>query len=239
MTLSAEALYLQDGYKKEFDATVTKAEKRSIVIDKTLFYPASGGQPSDTGVIVAEDGAEYNVVHVSKSHGAISHEVDKEGLKEGDKVHGRIDWDRRYRLMRYHTAAHLLSEVIYKETGARITGNQLDLDKGRIDFDLKHFDREKLKSYADLTNETIHKKIPVSMYFQDREEAFKDPELFSLKNALPPEVKDLRIVNIEGFDKKACGGTHVRNIGEIGRIEIIGAENKGKNNRRVYFRLAE
>jgi len=232
-----ETLYLNDCYLKEFEATIESVkDNKYVVLDKTAFYPNSGGQPYDTGVFIRH-GEEFPVVYVGKFGDVISHEVSKPGLKSGDKVTGKIDWDRRYILMRYHTAAHLLSEVIHKEIGARITGNQLNTDKGRIDFDLENYDRDKLIEYIAQANEIIQKELPVKTYFLEREEAFKNPDLFSLKNVLPPEVKELRIVEIEGFDTKACGGTHVKNIKEIGKIEFLKAENKGKNNRRLYFKL--
>ena len=232
-----ETLYLNDCYLKEFEATIESVkDNKYVVLDKTAFYPNSGGQPYDTGVFIRH-GEEFPVVYVGKFGDVISHEVSKPGLKSGDKVNGKIDWDRRYILMRYHTAAHLLSEVIHKEIGARITGNQLNTDKGRIDFDLENYDRDKLIEYIAQANEIIQKELPVKTYFLEREEAFKNPDLFSLKNVLPPEVKELRIVEIEGFDTKACGGTHVKNIKEIGKIEFLKAENKGKNNRRLYFKL--
>jgi misacylated tRNA(Ala) deacylase len=231
------ALYLQDSYLKEFDARVVAvAEDKYVVLDKTAFYPTSGGQPNDTGVLL-KNGDEFPVVCVAKSGGNISHEVGRPGLSVGDRVVGRIDWDRRYLLMRYHTAAHILSEVIHKKTGARVTGNQLDLDKGRIDFDLENYNREEIKQYESEANSVIKKELPVKKYFLDREIAFENPDLFSLKNVLPPDVKELRIVDVEGFDVKACGGCHVDNTREIGTIEVTKSENKGKNNRRVVFVL--
>src|SRR3989338_209176 len=237
-----QPLYLKDCYMKEFEAKVTKAEGKFVVLDKTAFYPSSGGQLNDTGTIESGKGS-FNIINVTKKGDGIIHELDKEcsdnleGLKEGDAVKGRIDWQRRYRLMRSHTAAHILSEIIHRKTGARITGNQLSLERIRIDFDLENFDRNAIQSYIDKANEIVEKGMPIKTYFLEREEAFKNPDLFSLKNILPPEVKELRIVEIEGFDIKACGGTHVANTKEVGRFEFIDAENKGKNNRRVYFRI--
>ncbi len=236
-----QLLYLKDCYIKEFEARVTKAEGKLLILDKTAFYPASGGQLNDVGIITTIKGKEFSVVNVLKKGNEVIHELDREidlkELKEGDPVKGRIDWQRRYRLMRSHTAAHILSEVIHKETGARITGNQLSLERIRIDFDLENFDRAKLQGYIDKANEIVEKGMPIKTYFLEREEAFKNSDLFSLRDVLPPDVKELRIVEIAGFDIKACGGTHVANTGEVGRFEFIDAENKGKNNRRVYFRI--
>lgn len=231
-----ELIYMNDCYAKEFDATVTKAEGKFIILDKTAFYPQGGGQPTDTGKML-KDREEYKVIFAKKTGQGVSHEVDKEGLKEGDKVHGILDWERRHKLMRMHTAAHILSEIFHKEAGALITGNQLDIDKSRIDFSLENFDREKISEYIAKANETVQKDLPIKIYLLPREEAMKLPSVTKLANVLPPAVQELRIVEIAGFDIQADGGTHVKSTKEIGEIEVIDAENKGKNNRRVYFKL--
>lgn len=231
-----ELLYMVDCYLKEFEAVVTKVDGKFIVLDKTAFYPQGGGQPADTGRLI-KDNEEFNVVFAKKIGADVSHEVDREGLKQGDKVKGVLDWDRRYLLMRNHTAAHILCEVIHKETGALITGNQLNTEKSRIDFSLENFDRKALHSYAEKANEIVNKDLPIKIYTMPRDEAFNLPAITKLANVLPPAVKELRIVEIEGFDIQADGGTHVKSTKEIGEIEIIDAENKGKNNRRLYYRL--
>ena len=231
-----ELIYMTDCYAKEFDATITKVDGKFVVLDKTAFYPQGGGQPTDTGKLI-KDGEEYTVVFAKKKGPDVSHEVDKEGLQIGDAVHGIIDWDKRYVLMRMHTAAHILSEVFHKETGALITGNQLNIDKSRIDFSLENFDREKINEYVAKANEIINKDLPIKIYTLPREEAMKLPSVTKLANVLPPAVKELRIVEIEGFDVQADGGTHVKSTKEVGEIEVVSAENKGKNNRRVYFKL--
>ena len=172
-----EVLYLLDCYIKEFEAIVESVkEDKFVVLDKTAFYPNAGGQPYDTGKLVAEDGTQYNVVYVGKFDDTISHEVkigDKPVLKPGDKVKGVIDWDRRYRLMRMHTAAHVISIIIEKDCDALITGNQLGLDKSRIDFNLEDFDRDKFDGYMKQANEVIQKGAKVTLSLMPREEAFK------------------------------------------------------------------
>src|SRR3989344_2482897 len=130
-----EVLYLENSYLKECEATIIKVDENYIVLDKTIFYPTSGGQEGDKGKLVRNNG-EFNVVFVKKIGEDISHEVNKEGLKVGDKVKCILDWERRYKLMKYHTAAHILSAVFHKEANALITGNQKDEGKARIDFDL-------------------------------------------------------------------------------------------------------
>ena len=231
-------LYIKDAYQKEFDAKVESVKDgKYIVLDKTLFYPNSGGQPHDVGILKTEDGAEYKIVFVGKFSGKISHEVDKEGLKPGDKVHGILNWQRRYMFMRMHTAAHLLSAIIYKKTGALITGNQLGEDKSRIDFSLEEFDKDILMHLQEEANQFIEEKLPVNTKIISREELEASEGLSKLAMGLPESVKEVRLVEIPGLDTQPCGGTHVENLGEIGKIEILKAENKGKNNRRVYFKV--
>ncbi len=229
-----EQLYLNDSYSMEFDAVVTKVDGKYVVLDRTLFYAEGGGQPADSGKIVA-GGVEYNIVYVKKMGADISIEVDKEGLKVGDKIHGIVDWERRYKLMRYHTAAHLLSAVIFKETGALISGNQLGIDKSRIDFSLEDYDKDKIKEYERISNELINKKLPVHIKWITRKEAEANTELVKLMKGLPAGIDKIRIIDIETYDASPCGGTHLKNLSEIGQIEITGTENKGKNNRRIYF----
>lgn len=231
-------LYLNDCYLKEFDAVVESVkDDKFVVLDQTAFYPKSGGQPHDTGKLVREDGTEFPVVFTGKFDGNISHEVSIPGLKTGDKVKGIIDWDRRYLFMQYHTACHILSAIIHNETGAKITGNQLGEKKTRVDFNLENFDREQIKSYESKVNEIIDRNIPVNISIMPRDEAFRIPSVVKLKDAFPPGIKDIRVIKIPDVDTQACGGTHIANTGDIPHIEIFKAENKGKNNRRVYFRL--
>ncbi len=234
-----EALYLKDCYLKEWETEVKEVNQgKFIVLNQTAFYPKSGGQPNDTGTVVrVSDGKEFKVVFAGKFSGQISHEVDQEGLNVGDKVKCKIDWDRRHNLMRHHTAAHIISAVMFKEAGALITGNQLDLEKSRIDFSLESFDRDKLVDYIGMSNEIVQKDIPIRIYTISREEAEKDPSLVKLAKGLPPGIKEIRIVEIEGFDRQPDGGTHVKSTGEVGEIKFADAVNKGKNNRRLYFTL--
>jgi misacylated tRNA(Ala) deacylase len=236
-----EALYLLDCYLKEFEATVVSVkDDKFVVLDRTAFYPNAGGQPYDTGKMVSEDGSERNVVFVGKFDGVISHEVDKPGLKPGDKVKCMIDWNRRYRHMRMHTAAHVIANVIEKEAGALITGNQLGLDKSRLDFSLENFDREKFKEYEEKANQIIKENRKVNLSIVSREEAEKMlSRLTTLAKGFPPEIKEVRLVEIENFTIEGCGGTHLASTGEIKGVRILSLENKGKNNRRMYFELTE
>ncbi len=230
-----KVLYMNDSYLKEFEAIVESVkDDKFVILDKTAFYPTGGGQPYDTGVMICNS-EEYSVVYVGKFSGRISHEVSKPGLKVGDKIIGRINWDRRYKFMRMHTAAHLLISIFNREANVLITGNQIDEDKTRIDFNMENFDREKIIQYIHTANEIIKQDLPVKTYYLPREEAMKIPGVVKLAGALPPDVQTLRIVEIPGVDVQADGGTHVKSLAEIGTIEFVKAENKGKDNRRVYY----
>lgn len=236
MTMT-QALYLEDSYLKECDATVVSVKDgKYVVLNQTIFYPKGGGQPWDTGKMIRGNEV-YNVVYAGKFSGEISHEVDHVGLKEGDIVHCVLDWGRRYKLMRSHTAAHVFASLLCTGTGALVTGNQLEEDKIRFDFSLEKFEPEILTQYIDKANELFRKDIPVKWYELPREEALKIPGVIKMAEAFPPEIPRLRIVEVVGVDKQADGGTHVRSLKEVGQIKALKTENKGKNNRRVYFAL--
>ena len=139
--------------------------------------------------------------------------------------------------MRYHTAAHVICGVLFNEAKAKITGNDLRLEKGRIDFNLENYDREKLIEYFDKANQIIEKDLPIKIYTMPREEALNNPDMFKLVKSFPESIKQIRIVEIVGFDKQPDGGPHVKSLKEVGKLEFLKSENKGKNNRRVYFKV--
>ncbi len=229
-------LYLKDCYLKEFDAAVATVNGNEVELDRTAFYPNAGGQPDDTGILTC-GGRDYIVASVRKDKGRIIHHLDRPGLKEGDQVHGQVDWTRRYLHMRYHTGSHVLSGVIYQKAGAEITGNQIDIDMTRIDFNLEDFDRAKVKEYEAEANRILKEGHKVNINFLPREEAARIPSVTKLAMGLPEAIREVRMVSVEGFEQEACGGTHVANTSEVGEVEIVGTENKGKKNRRIYFRL--
>ena len=222
---------------RECDANIVSVkDDKFVVLDQTVFYPKGGGQPNDIGKIIrGED--EFQVVYVGKFSGEVLHEVDRPGLKVGERVHCVLDWDRRYKLMRSHTAAHILASLLWKGTGALVTGNQLEIDKTRFDFSLDNFSRETFLPYIANANELYKQDIAVKSYELPREEAMKIEGIIKMAEAFPPEVQMLRVVEIVRVDKQADGGTHVKSVKEVGQIEFLKAENKGKNNRRVYYRL--
>lgn len=232
-----KALYMDDSYLKQWKANVVSVkDEKYIILDQTAFYPKGGGQPWDEGILV-RNGESFKVVYVGKFSGEISHELDKSGLKEGDKVSCEIDWERRYTFMRYHTASHLISNLLYKRADAKITGNQIEADKTRMDFSLIDYSPEKLRTFVDEANEIIGTNLPVTIDYMSREDVLQKPELARLAMGLPKNIKEFRIVRIGDIDEQVDGGTHVKSLKEIGKIEITKTVNKGKNNRRIYFVL--
>lgn len=232
-----DALYMNDSYLKEWTAKVVKVnDGKYIILDKTAFYPKGGGQPWDEGAISRNDD-KFNVVYVGKFSGDISHEVDKPGLSVGDSVTCKLDWERRYTYMRYHTACHLISNILFRRADAKITGNQIELDKSRMDFSMDDYSPEKLQDYVDEANQIIQKDLPITIDYMSREEVLNQPELARLAIGLPENLQEFRIVKIGDIDKQVDGGTHIKNLSEIGKIEVIKTANKGKDNRRLYFIL--
>jgi len=237
LILMMKAIYLENCYIKDFVASVQESSGERIVLDKTGFYPVSGGQPSDFGYIFRGD-EEFKVLQVEPLQDKIVHILDRAGLMPGDSVHAALDWERRYRFMRSHTACHILSAVIFRETGAKITGNQIDVSRSRVDFSLESFDKAKMNEYVEKVNRIIAEDHPVATRIIPRAEALAIPDLVRLAMDVP-DREEIRVVEIECVDLQACGGTHVQRTGEIGKIKMVKAENKGKANRRVYFALED
>jgi Ser-tRNA(Ala) deacylase AlaX len=230
----ARKLFWEDMYMSEFDAKVISVEGGDVVLDRTAFNPRGGGLVSDTGVL-----GGLRVSEAIKNGDEIIHRLAEPATFDpGAEVHGRLDWERRYRIMRMHTAAHIISAVVNGETGALITGNQIGPDESRVDFNLAEFDREKLGHYIDRVNENIRKEADVKSFFMKREDALGVPGLVKLAKAAPPTLEQLRIVQIGDIDTQADGGVHVANTREIGEVSALRAENKGKNNRRLYFTVS-
>ncbi|MEI7961133.1 MAG: alanyl-tRNA editing protein [archaeon] len=233
-----EKLYLNDSYLKECSAKVILVDGNKIILDKTVFYAKSGGQPSDLGkVIKSATGEEFNVILVRNEAGLHLHEVDKLGLVAGDVVVCKINWNLRYSHMRMHTSADILAAVIFNETNALITGNQLGDKESRMDFSINGFDRSFLVSIQDKANEIVKENLPITISFEARDSALLRPELFRLKDVLPKDIPIFRIISIGTFDIQADGGTHVHSTSEVGKIEIFDLKNKGAENRRIYWKL--
>ncbi len=232
-----ELLYLLDCYLKEFEAHVLRISEEGVVLDKTAFYPEGGGQPSDKGLLIHGD-EKYEVNYVFKKDDEVYHVVEgAQTLTPGDIVKGVIDWDRRYTYMRYHTALHVLSGVVYNLYGSVVTGSQISEDKARIDFTLEDLSKEKVQVIEDKANEIVQEARAVKIKFIPREELLRNPSLIRIKPELIPNIPILRVVEIEGFDAQIDGGTHVSNTREIGRIRIIKTINKGRFNKRIEIKL--
>lgn len=224
-------LYWEQPYSQEFTANVVAVDGSRVELDQTLFYPRGGGVAFDTGVL-----GGYKVIETVKDGDRILHTLDSApSFHSGVTLSGRVDWDRRHRLMRMHTAGHLLSALFYSRANCRITGNQIDVDRSRMDFNLESFDRSQIETFVDEGNRIINNDAPVKTYFLDRDEALKLPEMVKLAEAAPPADEKLRIVEISGVDRQADGGLHVAHLNEIGKIQLLKLENKGKTNRRLYY----
>jgi misacylated tRNA(Ala) deacylase len=230
-----EELFRQDAYLKEAEATVTALDERGVRLDRSIFYPTGGGQPGDTGSL-RWDGSEARIVDAVKADGAdVLHVLAPDAPRPavGTKLHSTLDWDRRLLHMRMHTALHVMSAVIK----GNVTGGQVGADKSRLDFNL-----EGEVPAKEWVTEEINKLIaldrPVTPQWITDEELTARPELVKTMSVRPPMgAGRVRLLAIEGIDLQACGGTHVARTGEIGRVECIKIENKGKMNRRFVIAL--
>ena len=232
-----ERLYQRDAYLKTFDATVVESGEEGVVLDRTAFFPTGGGVLGDQGTLTGAGGSSYRVVETGEVEGRILHRLEGAGPATGEQVKGELDWERRYLLMRYHTATHVLTGVMFKDYDVRVTGNQLTPEKGRVDFAFETFDREVLEEGFSRANDLVERDLPVEISFISAQEAKSRPELFKLETAFPHDYDELRLVDIVDFDVQADGGCHVARLSEIGRLALTKSENKGKSNRRVYFVL--
>jgi len=233
-----EELFRQDHYLKRCEATVTCVDERGIGLDRTVFYVMGGGQPGDSGTLTSPDGSAVRIADTRKGEvaGEILHipEPGQAGLRVGDKVVAEVDWDRRYRHMRVHTALHLLCAVI----PAGVTGGQISDGKGRLDFDTQDpLDKDAI---AEKLNALIAADHPVGVRWITDAELEAKPELVRTMSVKPPSGQGrVRLLDIQDVDLQPCGGTHVARTGEIGRVAIGKIENKGKHNRRVNIALSE
>ena len=204
-----------------------KATATGVVLDRTAFYPGGGGQPPDTGLL--RDGErEWAVTRISRSGGDLVHELDADPRAEGAGVHGQIDWEQRYQLMRTHTALHILCGVVWREYGAQVTGGDMKPLSARMDFELEHMSADFAREIEALVNKEVQAARNVGSRTLPREEAFKIPDLVRTKiNLLPPSIKEVRTVEIVGLDLQADGGIHVANTSEVGRSGSWGTRAKG------------
>ena len=229
-----ELLCQSDAYLKEFDATVTVVNGDQVVLDRTAFYPRGGGQPSDHGTLWA-DGTDYRVLEVKKQGGEAWHKLDRAAaFAVGAHVRGLIDWERRYKLMRTHTALHILCGTIFRDYGVSVTGGDMEPLSARMDFELERMSTDFAQVVEEKVNAEIAAARDIRVKVLPREEAFQIPDLIRTKiNLLPPDILQVRTIEIVGLDLQADGGTHVANTREVGHIKIVGHESKGKINKRL------
>ena len=231
--MATELLYLRDAYLCEFDARVVAVRDDAVALDRTAFYPTGGGQPHDTGTL---DG--FLVTDVRKDGDFVWHAVAGALPSEGAGVHGVLDWDRRHRLMRTHTALHVLCGVIWNEWSKAVTGGNMEPLEARMDFEFDPLPEGFAATVSDLVNAAIAADYPIEVSFLPRGTALTDADLIRTKvNMIPESVTEIRVVDIVGLDKQADGGTHVHSTGEIGRFEVVKTESKGKGNKRLRIRL--
>lgn len=237
-----DALCSRDAYLTTCDATVAEVTAEGVVLDRTVFYARGGGQPGDTGVL-RWDGGEVRVTDTVKSRetGLLLHVLDGDAPPAGAAVACEIDWDRRHTLMRTHTALHALSGIVFTDYGAKVTGGNIEPGGiGRMDFELEAISQEFGKEVEAKLNEALARDVPVHVMFLPRAEALGDPDLIRTKVSLIPESVDpIRVIDIEGIDKQADGGTHVRSTSEVGRVTVVKTESKGKANKRMRIQLEQ
>lgn len=235
-----EELFLKDAYLKEFSGRVIALRGREVILDRTAFYPGGGGQPADKGFLGVGP-VHASVVDVRREGADIIHVLNNTIPETIREINGELDWGRRYAHMRYHTALHVLSGVIFGAFGAKVTGGQMRADRARMDFSFPgEWTADVVAEIERLTNEALTEGHPVSVYELPREEALKNPDLIRTQiNLVPERVKVVRIVEIEGIDAQADGGTHVANTQEVGALEIKNHKSKGRQNKRVEFVLVQ
>ena len=237
-----ELLYATDAYVKEFEAIVLAMQGNALALDCTAFYPSGGGQMADRGQL-HWNGHALSVIALHKEDGIVWHEVEAaEGPlpAAGERVKGTLDWGFRYRMMRTHTALHTLCGVIFRDFGAQVTGGHMYPDRARMDFSMEGFTPDVTQLIEQTVNETLAAAHQIKVYSLPREQAFEIPDLIRTKiNLLPPGIQTVRIVEIEGVDLQADGGTHVANTREVGQIRVLKTENKGKYNKRMEIALVD
>lgn len=234
-----ELLYLTDAYLQNFDTTVTEQVEGGVVLDRTAFYPGGGGQPNDFGALQAGDRV-WQVTNMKRVSGKLVHVIDGDLPEVGTAVTGQLDWDNRFKLMRTHTAMHILCGVIWRDYQSSVTGGNMEPLKGRMDFEFETMRQELVAEIEAAINKEVRAARPVVVDILPREKAFEIPDLIRTKiNLLPEGIKEVRTVEIVGLDLQADGGTHVANTHEVGRIRVTDYKSKGKINKRIYVELEE
>ncbi|MEA2621499.1 MAG: misacylated tRNA(Ala) deacylase [Chloroflexota bacterium] len=241
-----EDLSSQDAYARSVDGAVTGVEPAGeggfdITLDRTVFYPGGGGQPSDSGWLMAADGTRFDITGARRSGTDIVHTagLPTRAPELGERVTAQIDWDRRHLLMRTHTALHTLCGVVWRDHGALVTGGNMEPGRGRLDFEFESLSAGLVTGIEAAVNAEIAAARPIHVRSFPRDEAFAIPDLIRTKvNLLPEGIQVVRAIEIEGLDLQADGGTHVANTREVGPIRVTGYESKGRINKRIRIELA-
>lgn len=236
-------LYLDDSYIQSFEATIVAVdiENNGLVLDQTAFYPGGGGQAADTGSLSYE-GTFFPVKRARRVGGQIVHIIagDVPPTPEGGRVTGQVDWERRYQLMRTHTAMHVLCGVIFRDYSASVTGGDMEPLKGRMDFEFETMRKELVHDIEQAVNVEVRNNRQIRTRILPRDDAFQIPDLIRTKiNLLPEGIQEVRVVEIVGLDLQADGGTHVNNTSEVGQIKVVNYKSKGKINKRLYVEISD
>lgn len=239
--MKTKLLYHENSFTYECSAKVVAVEGDEVALDATVFFPGGGGQMADHGTISWDDyQIQATVLAMNKREDVIWHTLSCAPPPVGTEVVGTIDWDFRYKMMRTHTALHILCGTIWKEYGVQVTGGQMYPDRARMDFAMENLNKERIAEIEGKINQAVQADYPIRVYKLPREKAFEIPDLIRTKiNLLPPEIDEIRIVEIVGLDLQADGGTHVAHTKEVGGIKITKAENKGKINKRLEIMLTD
>jgi misacylated tRNA(Ala) deacylase len=233
-----EPLYQRDAYLASFDGEVVGQHPDGVVLDRSAFFPGGGGQPADTGTI-SHQGTELTVTGTARRDGELVLLISGgEPPATGSKISGRVDWERRYALMRTHTALHMLAGVIGRDHGALVTGGNMEPLRARMDFELPSMSADFASAVEAALRREVEADLPVQVSFLSPEEFAAKPELIRTKtNLLPPGLEVVRVIDIEGLDRQADGGTHVAHTAEVGQVHVVGHESKGKGNKRLRIAL--
>jgi misacylated tRNA(Ala) deacylase len=229
-----EELFRADAYQRETTAAVVGSDERGIVLDRTVFYPRGGGQAGDSGVLMRAGGSTVAIVDTVKADGQVLHVADPPvSLDQGEKIIARIDWEKRHRHMRFHTATHLLCAIVPHQTN----GCSITRDYARLDFDMvEPLDREHLERELARLVDEAH---AVRTVWSTDEELDAKPDLVRTMSVKPPRgVGRVRLLEIDGVDLQPCGGTHVANTAEIGKLRVAKIEKKSARTRRVVLEFA-
>lgn len=235
--MQTNLLYAEDSSISEFTATVVAVNGNEVALDETAFYPGGGGQPPDLGRFEADD-RTWDVTAVRKDDNYVWHTVAGDPPAIGTKLWGLLDWERRFLLMRTHTALHILSAIAFRDYGAVVTGGNMDPGEGRLDFEIQNFSSELAHDMIRKVNHEVAQSRDVNVYMLAREEAFALPDLVRTKtNLIPENVAQVRIVEIVGLDRQADGGTHVSNTDQVGDVTLVKTRSKGATNKRIIISL--